>query len=39
LEPQSRNHDHLLVDGTLIVRDGDLVPDALPGRPLRAVPA
>jgi hypothetical protein len=30
---------HVLVDGTFVVRDGHLVPDALPGRGLRAVPA
>jgi len=29
---------HVLVDGTFVVRDGELVPDALPGRPLRAAP-
>jgi N-acyl-D-aspartate/D-glutamate deacylase len=27
---------HVLVDGTFVVRDGSLVPDALPGRPIRA---
>jgi hypothetical protein len=27
---------HLLVGGEAVVRDGELVPDALPGRPLRA---
>jgi dihydroorotase-like cyclic amidohydrolase len=30
---------HVLVDGTFVVRDGELVLDALPGRALRAVPA
>jgi N-acyl-D-aspartate/D-glutamate deacylase len=29
---------HVLVDGTFVVRDGNLVPDALPGRPVRAEP-
>jgi N-acyl-D-aspartate/D-glutamate deacylase len=29
---------HVLVDGVFVVRDGDLVPDALPGRPIRAEP-
>jgi dihydroorotase-like cyclic amidohydrolase len=29
---------HVLVDGTFVVRDGDLVRDALPGRAVRAVP-
>ena len=29
---------HLLVGGTFVVRDGQLVPDALPGRPVRAAP-
>jgi N-acyl-D-aspartate/D-glutamate deacylase len=29
--------DHVLVDGTFVVRDGRLVPDALPGRPVRAI--
>ena len=29
---------HVIVDGTFVVRDGDLVPDALPGRPVRAQP-
>jgi cytosine/adenosine deaminase-related metal-dependent hydrolase len=29
---------HVLVGGTFVVRDGELVPDALPGRPVRAVP-
>ncbi|HZD65256.1 MAG TPA: amidohydrolase family protein [Acidimicrobiales bacterium] len=28
--------DQVLVGGTFVVRDGDLVPDALPGRPLHA---
>ncbi|HZR49639.1 MAG TPA: amidohydrolase family protein [Streptosporangiaceae bacterium] len=27
---------HVLVNGTFVVRDGDIVPDALPGRPIRA---
>ena len=30
---------HVLVDGAFVVRDGSLVLDALPGRPVRAVPA
>jgi N-acyl-D-aspartate/D-glutamate deacylase len=30
---------HVLVAGTFVVRDGDLVPDALPGRPVLAEPA
>jgi N-acyl-D-aspartate/D-glutamate deacylase len=30
---------HLLVAGTPVVRDGNLVPDAYPGRPLRSEPA
>jgi len=29
---------HVVVDGTFVVRDGALVPDALPGRPIRAEP-
>jgi N-acyl-D-aspartate/D-glutamate deacylase len=29
---------HLLVNGTVVVRDGALQPDALPGRPLRGEP-
>ncbi|MBW8487371.1 amidohydrolase family protein [Actinomadura parmotrematis] len=29
---------HVLVNGTLVVRDDELVPDALPGRPIRAEP-
>ena len=29
---------HVLVDGTFVVRDGALVPDALPGRAIRAEP-
>jgi N-acyl-D-aspartate/D-glutamate deacylase len=29
---------HVLVVGTFVVRDGDLVPDARPGRPVRAEP-
>jgi cytosine/adenosine deaminase-related metal-dependent hydrolase len=29
---------HVIVDGTFVVRDGELVPDALPGRPIRAEP-
>jgi N-acyl-D-aspartate/D-glutamate deacylase len=28
---------HVLVDGTFVVRDGELVPDALPGKPVLAV--
>jgi len=28
----------VIVDGTFVVRDGALVPDALPGRPIRAEP-
>ncbi|MBW0105843.1 amidohydrolase family protein [Pseudonocardia sp. KRD291] len=28
--------DHVLVGGEAVVRDGELVPDALPGRPVRA---
>jgi hypothetical protein len=27
---------HVLVDGTFVVRDAELVPDAMPGRPIRA---
>ena len=27
---------HVLVDGTFVVRDGELIPDAFPGRPIRA---
>jgi hypothetical protein len=27
---------HVIVGGTFVVRDGELVPDALPGRPIRA---
>jgi N-acyl-D-aspartate/D-glutamate deacylase len=27
---------HVLVNGTFVVRDGSIVPDALPGRPIRA---
>ncbi len=27
---------HVLVNGTFVVRDGQLAPDALPGRPVRA---
>ena len=27
---------HVIVGGTFVVRDGKLVPDALPGRPVRA---
>lgn len=30
---------HVLVDGTFVVRDGSLIPDAMPGRPVRGVPA
>jgi N-acyl-D-aspartate/D-glutamate deacylase len=30
---------HLLVAGTAVVRDGELQPDAYPGRPLRGEPA
>lgn len=30
---------HVLVDGGFVVRDGDLVPDAFPGRAIRADPA
>jgi cytosine/adenosine deaminase-related metal-dependent hydrolase len=29
---------HVIVDGTFVVRDGALVPDAFPGRPVRASP-
>jgi dihydroorotase-like cyclic amidohydrolase len=29
---------HVIVSGTFVVRDGELVPDALPGRPVRASP-
>jgi cytosine/adenosine deaminase-related metal-dependent hydrolase len=29
---------HVLVNGTFVVRDGDLVPNAQPGRPIRADP-
>jgi dihydroorotase-like cyclic amidohydrolase len=29
---------HVIVGGTFVVRAGDLVPDALPGRPVRASP-
>jgi N-acyl-D-aspartate/D-glutamate deacylase len=29
---------HVIVGGTFVVRDGELVPDALPGRPVRASP-
>jgi len=29
---------HVLVNGTFVVRDGDIVPDARPGRPVRAEP-
>jgi N-acyl-D-aspartate/D-glutamate deacylase len=29
---------HVLVNGALVVRDGDIVPGALPGRPVRADP-
>jgi N-acyl-D-aspartate/D-glutamate deacylase len=27
---------HVLVNGSFVVRDGDIVPGALPGRPVRA---
>jgi N-acyl-D-aspartate/D-glutamate deacylase len=30
--------DHVIVGGTFVVHDGELVPDALPGRPVRASP-
>jgi N-acyl-D-aspartate/D-glutamate deacylase len=30
---------HLLVGGTFVVRDGEIIPSALPGRPVRGVPA
>jgi hypothetical protein len=30
---------HVIVDGTFVVRDGRLVPGALPGRPIRAEPS
>ena len=29
---------HVLVNGTFVVRDSDIVPGALPGRPIRAAP-
>ena len=29
---------HVIVGGTFVVRDGALVPDALPGRPVLASP-
>jgi N-acyl-D-aspartate/D-glutamate deacylase len=29
---------HVLVGGTFVVRDGELVADAVPGRPVRASP-
>ncbi len=29
---------HVLVNGTFVVRDGDIVADARPGRPVRADP-
>ena len=29
---------HVLVDGVFVVRDGGIVPDARPGRPVRAEP-
>lgn len=40
LDPAQPSHGvrHLLVAGTPVVRDGDLVPDAYPGRPLRGEP-
>jgi cytosine/adenosine deaminase-related metal-dependent hydrolase len=34
----ARGVDHLLVSGRFVVRDGDIVADAYPGRPLRGVP-
>jgi N-acyl-D-aspartate/D-glutamate deacylase len=30
---------HVLVNGTFVVRDGQLVPGARPGRPIRSAPA
>ncbi|MFT4084555.1 MAG: amidohydrolase family protein [Nocardioides sp.] len=33
----SRGIVHLLVDGTFVVRDSQLLPDAFPGRPIRGV--
>ena len=30
--------EHVIVDGTFVVRDGRLVEDAFPGRPIRAEP-
>ena len=38
LDPTAPAHGvrHLFVAGTPVVRDGELVPDAFPGRPLRA---
>ncbi len=30
---------HVVVDGTFVVRDGNLVLDAMPGKPVRGVPA
>ncbi len=35
----SRGVRHLLVSGTAVVRDGEIVTDAFPGRALRATPA
>ena len=29
---------HVIVNGTLVVRDADIVPAALPGQPIRATP-
>ena len=29
---------HVIVGGTFVVRDHQLVPDAMPGRPVRASP-
>jgi Amidohydrolase family len=29
---------HVLVNGTVVVADGEIVPDALPGKPVRATP-
>jgi N-acyl-D-aspartate/D-glutamate deacylase len=29
---------HVIVGGTFVVRDGELVPDAVPGRPVRSDP-
>jgi N-acyl-D-aspartate/D-glutamate deacylase len=30
--------EHVIVDGTFVVRDGRLVEDAFPGRPIQAEP-